>query len=557
MYRMMIVDDLPIIVDRLVRLFGENDRLELELFKAYSAFEAIDILKEIKMDIVLTDIKMPGMEGIELLHEIRKYWPKCKVVLLTSYDEFHYVKSAISGGGFDFILKFERDEVIVHSIEKAIAALDEEYATLRLLHQAQMQKKQVIPLLQVQFLSHWLSGKSAMPVDMMREKFIETGIQLHCEMPVFLLIGKIDDWLGTSGSADRSLLLYAVQNITTELLDEFVVLVSVTLEESKIVCLIQPKECLLAKEQEELSQEIWQRTFSFVFGSLELIQQSFREFYKRTISFVFSDAPVVWNQLSESYDYLRSLFLSHSDVDQELRLTNRTSTEVSRSTPASTVAKPNELSFRIKKIELLGRFLENGNKIEFDRLYEEIMNDSAKQTTSGFMKLEVYHALASVFLSYLRAHPLNPKLFAKVELEKLTHVNPNLSWDEIRDYFASLSAHIFEYKGETKELGKDNHILRLHEYIATNIAADLSLPRLAEVVHLNPGYLSRLYIQTTGTSISDYINLSRLDEAKRLLNTTSFKIYEIAQMVGYDSALSFIRFFKKQMDMTPQEYREL
>ncbi len=555
MYRMMIVDDLPIIVDRLVRLFVENDRLELEMFKAYSAFEAIDILKEIKMDIVLTDIKMPGMEGIELLHEIRKLWPKCKVLLITSYDEFHYVKSAISGGGFDFLLKFENDEVIIKAIEKAIAALDEEYATMRLLHQAQMQKKQVIPLLQVQFLNNWLSGKWAMPIDMMRKKFIETGIQLHCGMPVFLLIGKIDDWLGINDIAERQLMLYAMQNITVELLGESVELVSVTLEESKIVCLIQPKECLLVKEQEEVSKETWDRTFTFVFGSLELIQQSFREFYKRTISFVFSDAPVEWHQLSEPYDYLRSLFLSHSDVDKELRLTNRTSTDVRSS--SATVTKQNMLNFRIKKIELLGRFLENGNKAEFDQLYEGIMDDSAKQTTSGFLKLEVYHSLASVFLSYLRLHPLNHKLFAKVELEKLTHVNPNLSWKEISDYFTSLSEHIFEYKEETKELGKENHILRLHDYIAENIAADLSMTRLAEVVHLNAGYLSRLYIQTTGISLSDYINMSRLEEAKRLLKTTSFKIYEIAQMVGYDTALSFIRFFKKQMDMTPQEYRDL
>lgn len=91
MYRMLIVDDLPVIVEGLVKMFGKK-KPELELYQAYSAYQALDVLNRTRIDIVLSDIRMPGMEGTELLHEIKRHWPLCKVIFLTSFDDFHYIK---------------------------------------------------------------------------------------------------------------------------------------------------------------------------------------------------------------------------------------------------------------------------------------------------------------------------------------------------------------------------------------------------------------------------------------------------------------------------------
>ncbi|MFC5405642.1 response regulator [Cohnella soli] len=553
MYRMIVVDDLPIIVNRLVRLFEEHEHLELELYKAYSAYEAIDILKKTKIDIVLTDIKMPGMEGIELLREIRQYWPKCKVIFLTSHDEFHYAKSAISGGGFDFILKFEDDDVIMNAVSKAVSALDDEYAAMKQLHEAQMQKRQAIPLLKEQILHHLLYAKGDSRHS--QEQFLELGIPLHVGLPIHLLIGRVDDWAAITGTTDRKLLLYAARNVTEELLNVSVVMASVTVDESRFVCLIQPKACVTAKSQEDLPDDIWERTAAFVFESLPSIQSACRDLLKLSFSFALGQEPVMLGQLPEAFERLRSLFLGQSGSGRELRLSDRNATNTDSPVAA---ARHKMQSITIKKIELLGRYLDNGTKAEFDTQYEEIMGDTARRDVSSFLKLEVYHSLASVFLSHFRLHPPTPDLMAKVELGKLTQANPqDLSWGEIKAFFAVMASHIFGHKGETKEPGKDNITLWLNDYIENHIADDLSLARLAEVVHLNPVYLSRLYIQATGVGISDYVNMCRLEKSKDLLKNTHYKIYEIAGMVGYDSVLSFIRFFKKQMNMTPQEYRNV
>ncbi|QHT63047.1 helix-turn-helix transcriptional regulator [Paenibacillus lycopersici] len=85
---------------------------------------------------------------------------------------------------------------------------------------------------------------------------------------------------------------------------------------------------------------------------------------------------------------------------------------------------------------------------------------------------------------------------------------------------------------------------------------DLSLPRLADVVYLNPVYLSRLYKQKTGIGLSDYIVNAKIAKAKELLAEAKWKVHEIAAKVGYDSTPSFTRFFKRQTNLSPQEYRD-
>lgn len=96
----------------------------------------------------------------------------------------------------------------------------------------------------------------------------------------------------------------------------------------------------------------------------------------------------------------------------------------------------------------------------------------------------------------------------------------------------------------------------VNPYIEQHLADDLSLETLADHVYLHPNYLSRLYKQIAGTRISDRIKQMRLDKAKRLLANPRLKIQEVATSVGFESAHYFTKVFKKELHMTPQEYRE-
>lgn len=144
---------------------------------------------------------------------------------------------------------------------------------------------------------------------------------------------------------------------------------------------------------------------------------------------------------------------------------------------------------------------------------------------------------------------------AKLDLGFLYQKRDTFTWLDMKKSFWDLAEYLFERQELRTEQVPGELIKRVHRYIANNLTRDISLIAIANEVGLNPSYLSRLYKQMTGIGISDYINDYRNLQAKEWLLNTSKKVNEIASALGYNSALAFIRFFKKQNQMTPMEYR--
>ena len=110
MYRILVIDDEPIIADGLYELFAQDETFALEVHKVYSAPDALKLLDRLRIDIVLSDIKMPGMNGLELLTQIHRRWPFCHVIFLSGYSDFEYVQKAMQLGADSYILKSQGDD---------------------------------------------------------------------------------------------------------------------------------------------------------------------------------------------------------------------------------------------------------------------------------------------------------------------------------------------------------------------------------------------------------------------------------------------------------------
>lgn len=95
MYRLLIVDDESHVVDWLYELFRDIDHIEFDIYRAYSASSALLLMEKAKIDIVITDINMPRMNGLQLVEKIKTEWPECRVIFLTGYNEFEYAHKAI------------------------------------------------------------------------------------------------------------------------------------------------------------------------------------------------------------------------------------------------------------------------------------------------------------------------------------------------------------------------------------------------------------------------------------------------------------------------------
>lgn len=109
--------------------------------------------------------------------------------------------------------------------------------------------------------------------------------------------------------------------------------------------------------------------------------------------------------------------------------------------------------------------------------------------------------------------------------------------------------------GSQTVIGKNKIICKVKEYIRANLDHDLSLPTVAAKVNISVNYLSMLFKNETHQKYSDYITNLRIEKAKHLLSNSDFKIYEIAELCGYNSTKHFIDVFKKTMGVTPLQYK--
>ncbi|QTH43600.1 response regulator [Cohnella sp. LGH] len=556
MKRILIVDDEPIIVNSIFRMLEETSHLDLEAYRAYNVYEALDHLKQTRIDVVISDIRMPGMSGIELHKQIIESWPRCKVIFLTGYNEFEYARHAIrTGGVVDYVLKNEDDHAIVSALEKAFAEMEK--AEDGAVHMLRARKKLqlALPALQRNTLFDLMRDPSSSSKEV-EKRFEESEILLNPDKKVFLVLGRVDEWMEGASEADRTLFLGACQNIAEEYLAPTVESVSVTFESGKLAWFMQPKSYAGKGEFDEVGEEerwAYEHMKTRVYGILEAVQQTCKQLLKLSISFVMAREPSEWSQAGAQFYFLKALLGQSSYNGQELLIQD--SNQLGLRSASDRDIPFSESQHNKKQFELLEQYLAGGKRDSFHRLYGEIANQVALPEYP--YRLETFHILSLNLISYAIRVGLFHELFMKMDLGKTTQYDAHECWEEAVAYLAAVADYLLDYREPAPEEQSERLIATIHNYVQAHLGGDLSLTRLSMVVHHSPTYLSRIYKRMTGRMLSDYITEERMNKARDLLAQSDLKIQEIATRVGYEAAPQFNRSFKKTFKMTPQEYRDL
>ncbi|MFC4811482.1 response regulator [Paenibacillus sp. GCM10023250] len=578
MYRLLIVDDERFTVDGLYEMIEEIEDLELDLYRAYSPEEALDWLARTKIDIVLSDVRMPGMTGLELQKRIVAQWPRCKVIFLTGIHQLETAQTAMRTGSIDYILKTEGDEAIERSIRQAVAALDAETASESFLLQAKRRVSEAMPLLHRDWLQAVLERQAPAATD---GKLAELNIPLRRALPVLPLIGRID-WPEAAGYRDRSLLLYAVQNIAAEYYEPLAFF-SVSLDGSHFMCLLQPRaadgeiagvgdeagtgdadmagnrsrngagaadnaEAGAANEAgaADEADQSWPQAIGFARGTMESVQRTCERLLQLDVSLIGCVRPVAWDALPEAYDGMRrQLQIGLGSRDRMLLLWRPDEDAPPRAQGSPPLPPPRVIGSRLE------RLLEDGSEAAFAEAVREYVLLPARYADYA----RAYYAIAGMLLGHLAPDEAERADDDGGAIDALMNLSAHPSREAALQRLLRVAADIRARRRSVQTECTRQVIARLHQYIRANLAGDLSLTRLSEVVYLNPAYLSVLYKQQTGHNLSEYIAEARLEKAKELLATTPLKIQDIADRVGFETAGYFNRFFKKRLRVTPQEYR--
>ncbi|MCR8655916.1 response regulator [Paenibacillus endoradicis] len=538
MYRLLIVDDEEIITEALYEVFNQSMSDELDICKAYSANEALNWLARTRVDIVLTDIRMPGMSGLELMEEIRMFWPRCRVVFLTGYSEFEYAYQAIQRLNVRYLLKTEGYSKVTQTVQEVIQEINTENQMYNLLQQSQEQIDMIKFLEQGEYFRHLLHDSYSTDElqDLLVLEFEGLNIDLDAKVPVVLVLGHLS-YPFEVAYVERSEMFSLTRAIWNSFMVDQINCVTLVDKHGDLLWLLQTSE----QTDEKFSNHL----IRYLEGTLELIQQACLESLSVSISFTISGSACGWSEIAKQYDRLRQL--------QKMKIGDGISLIQIDRNEKTNISNFNE-GYRLgPKMEVLSAHLDAGRSDNFFTCFNEVTQQSLRNGDLVQRSVETYYSIALMLLSHINRYNLQHSIG---DYSKLMRFDEHMSIKEAFQYLQLLAERMFKHKSLDERDRSTMIIEKICRFIQEHLSEDLSLVRLAELYYFNPSYLSRFFKQEHGIKLSEYIDESRARKAKELLCNGDLKVRDVALLVGYEAAHSFTRFFKKATGMTPQEYRD-
>ncbi|MCL6458654.1 MAG: response regulator [Gorillibacterium sp.] len=532
MLKLIIADDeLPVREAFSQLIDWESNGIELCAIAANGA-EAFERIEQYKPELLLTDIKMPIMDGLQLIEKIHAYGYSAIPILLSGYNDFHLVQKALKLGAFDYILKpchpVEVLRTILQAKESAIAINDKKKET----DLWENQWRQNVPLAKTQQLVEWIHHAES-PWEKRMEKVQWLDIRLS-ETFLNVAIIRLDmkkNEIYNHTSHDRQLVRYAALNIAKETMQGF----------SEYYEAFRDKEEMIV---------IWHETSTdqqVIRSKLERLMGNIRDYLKITATIGCSDNTESVHTLNKAYEKAR----------QALDLSFFQGQGCIYSYSGS-----NEAEAQSDNVEQLTR-LEELEGLFFDKLkvgqYSEVI-DCLDQWFSEFKGILLpnrseFHMQTISLMSRLLQEAKEPSTDEE-GYDELVRLADKMLWAETVDELFVVTTQIIQKLVENRNIHKTVHrtVSRAVEIIKERYASNLTLKAVAEEAYLSPSYLSTLFKQEMGIKYIDYLHQYRIEVAKQLLKDGKQKVSTVAMEVGYFDEAHFIHTFKKWTGVSPAAY---
>jgi two-component system, response regulator YesN len=504
------------------------DKLAISsVYTAMSMNEAIQQLNLHEIDIMLSDIEMPAGTGLELLRWVKENKPKVECIFMTCHADFSYAQQAIRLGSLDYLLKPLNYEKVEEVISKAITKIKNQ-TILKKNSGAWLENKEtVLKQFWKDFFVGDISPNKESLLRYIKSKDIDIDIEKNY-IPVLVSIKKVSEDFAKN---EQRLMEYSIKNMSDELfVVEEMPKEIIAFNEKSILIMFELEKSLNNKEYTESIKGCCQELIKVVKQYFKMViccyignQDSIYAMPNQIESLQIIDFNnIVYQQdiyLLQTYrhyhfEYSNSIFTAWSELIQENKF-HRLLSEIKKILTAEE---------NLKKIDR--RFLQNF----YQDFYFILITFSAKQ---------------GIFLSELFGDIKSQKIFQNA----LTSLDDLLKWVEFTIY------KIRDYVDSNENMASP--VDKTKKYIENHISEEISMEDIAQNVHLNADYLTRIFKKELGISISRYIINRKMDIAKKLLIETSKSIGEIALEVGYFNYSSFNRIFTKIVEMSPQEFKNL
>ncbi len=518
MYKLLIVDDNRMQIKSLLT-FVDWDAFDItEIKTATNGKKGVEIFKEFMPDIVITDIVMPVMDGIAMTKEIQKIKEDIRIIYMSCYEDSQYLKSAMDNKVASYILKPLDSERLTQAVADAMNQLQKEknYEALNNMFEENRD------VFRETFLFRLLYS------DNIDFQFVSSTLE-------DLGLQKYDSYLivrfEITSAVQEYAEIYALSNFIRKNILEYV----------DGYVFVETKKCL-----------------NVVLMGNDGDDSSFLDY--------------VSDVISKQNDLLADTF----DFEISIGVSKPSNTLINSQTmlrQASYVLE-NNLNIGENNVYFFNHF--NYITMEYDivdmkKNLEEMLSKKASEEIELFLdrywlKSETYHAneIKSFCLSVMvtlqlllseRNFNLND-VFDGSEIiwQKMEHFE---TIKDARMWLHNILDLVINFFGDEEEDRQEKLVTSIIEYIDKHYGDVSTVEQIAASVYLSPSYAKSLFKKSTGNTISEYLNIKRMAEAKKLLANPQAKVYEVGKMVGYKSKSYFIKAFKKYTGQIPSEYQKM
>ncbi len=528
MYKIMLADDEGIVINSLRFIIEKNFVGSCVVEHATTGRSVIELAEKFKPDIAIMDIQMPGINGIEAMKEIRKTNSSVVFIVMTAYDKFNYAKEAINLGVLEYLTKPVNHTVIVKVLQKAMDIIEEDRKKRSNDLMIREKLEIVVPIIESDFIYAAISGDDLTRNESNFRNLL--GVNEQYGMMLVMEFGdSIEDGILTNpvGVSVKAQSFYPI--IRENLKEDFVCIVGPIMVNKIVVFLPCDKPQL----------EYDDRTLL-----IEKLRKLIRELsMKLEVQFKVGIGSVTpLRHLSESYK--EALSVSRNSKGRVVHV---------KDLP---IGCEYEEDYPIDIEKALFEQIEKGNlegtKTETNRFFDWMIEHYSDCEMDIKLKVLEFILFAEqrAFLSGGMTYYFR---YRKDYLPTLIQLD---SYDQLRKWFLDKILEACRNIINKREEQTSGMIAKAKVFIEENFGRDISLDDVSRSVDISPYYFSKLFKEETGENFIEYLTNVRIDRAKQLLINKEISIKSICAATGYSDPNYFSRIFKKQVGLTPTEYRE-
>lgn len=525
MYKMIIADDESFVRDAFKMVINKHFPQVRVVAEAETGREAIEAASEFNPSLMIMDVKMPGINGLQAIYEIKKINPETRFIVLTAYDHFKYAREALSLSVDEYILKPARREKIIEAVSKVLKTIEE----LRSKKNQELELKEklnnVLPAMESEFALSMIFSDTERINQMNYPKLLGRAFDVGYSMV-------LDFNASDNKNRDiiKGLLNSKVRDFLTMFFNARVSYCIISPVFSNKVALFFPEDeaddiyeigklsidlakSLVKKMQEELDISPFVGIGGIHKGIEGLIES-------------YNEANLAVSSKKQTVSYVEDIEYSKVDVSYSFKLERQLCERIRQFDKYDSIETFKELYFSINPWET-----------------RNIINKMC----------EIMVVLARILLDFDMESAAN-KFFDDVERKQLMMFE---SKQEICEWCISKIHQLINCLADSKAINtEDDIIISAARFIEANYMHEITLEDVAKAVNVSPYYLSKLFKSQMSQNFIDFLTDLRVDAAKKKIPDSNMSIKEICYEVGYNDPNYFTRVFKKVTGQTPLEYRQ-